>query len=338
VTAIPPPPAIAGVTWRSAVLSDAPAIADLQEACFAVDGGYQETASEIGERFESPMADVGGDSLVGVTRSGAVLASLWSYLVPKPTEVWSVYDDNYVHPAHRTEGLRAFALDWWQARGLERVVAEEVGEGVASLPIRFHQQVYPIQLEHIEDIARLGFEPWLYVDELRRDLTQPIGEGSLPAAYQLVSASTVAPAELLAVRNDAFRDHRGSQAWTIELWESRQTESYRADASFAVVRGGEAVAFVKCAVFPHDEDYRGFSEGWIEQVGTKREHRGNGLAAVLIRAAMRVFASDGIEYATLEVDTENPTGAHGLYTRLGFERVGGYVDYTKVVHPRRTHR
>jgi hypothetical protein len=50
-------------------------------------------------------------------------------------------------------------------------------------------------------------------------------------------------------------------------------------------------------------------------------------------SAMAVFASSGIEYATLEVDTENPTGAHGLYTGLGFERVRGYVDYTKVVLP-----
>jgi mycothiol synthase len=338
MTAIPLPPAIAGVTWRSAMLSDAPAIAELQDACFAIDGGHRETASEIGERFESPMADAGVDSLVGVTESGAVVTSLWSYLVPKPTDVWSVYDDNYVHPAHRTEEFRAFALDWWQARGLERVEAEEAREGAASLPIRFHQHAYPIQLQHIEDIGRLGFEPWLYFDELRRDLTRPIGENPLPDGYQLVAASTVAPPDLLAVRNDAFRDHRGSQAWTIELWESRQTESYRADASFAVVTGGEAVAFVKCVVFPHDADFRGFSEGWIEQVGTKREHRGNGLAATLIGAAMRVFASDGIEYATLEVDTENPTGAHGLYARLGFERVGGYVDYTSVVHPPKPHR
>ena len=87
----------------------------------------------------------------------------------------------------------------------------------------------------------------------------------------------------------------------------------------------------QCAVYPHDAADRGYTEGWIEQIGTKRAHRGNGLAAALIRAAMRAFASDGIEYATLEVDTENPTGAHGIYTRLGFERVRGYVDYTRVV-------
>ena len=106
---------------------------------------------------------------------------------------------------------------------------------------------------------------------------------------------------------------------------------HRADASFVVVNGSVPVAFVRCGVYPHDAELRGYTEGWIEQVGTARAHRGRGLAAALIQSAMAAFASSGIEYATLEVDTENPTGAHGLYTGLGFERVRGYVDYTKVV-------
>ena len=84
--------------------------------------------------------------------------------------------------------------------------------------------------------------------------------------------------------------------------------------------GTEAVSFV-----------RGFSEGWIEQVGTKREHRGSGLAAALIQAAMRAFALDGNEYATLEVDTENSTNPHGLNTRLVFNRTNGCGDHTQAV-------
>ena len=57
----------------------------------------------------------------------------------------------------------------------------------------------------------------------------------------------------------------------------------------------------------------------------------------MIQAAMGGLASEGIEYATLEVDTENPSGAHGLYARLGFERVRGYVDYTRVISQTRAH-
>jgi ribosomal protein S18 acetylase RimI-like enzyme len=49
---------------------------------------------------------------------------------------------------------------------------------------------------------------------------------------------------------------------------------------------------------------------------------------------MKVFAADGLEYATLEVDTENPTGATGLYANLGFERVNGFIEYTRTVQRR----
>jgi mycothiol synthase len=349
VTGLPTPPSVPGVTWRPAVLGDAQAIVDLQDACFAADDGYRETAAEIVERFDSPMADASTDSLVGVTDSGVMLMSLWSLIVPRPSTEVVVYDDNYIHPDHRTEELRTFALDWWQARSMERALASSTdGQHVngsghdggsasearlrqPSLPVRFHQHVYPNQGQHIDDITRRGFTPWLYIDEMRRDLSTPVSNDVTPGRYEIVPSSDVPALDLLAIRNDAFRDHRGSQPWTIELWTSQQAGMHRADASFTALAGSEAVAFVQCAVYPHDAADRGYTEGWIEQIGTKRAHRGNGLAAALIRAAMRAFASDGIEYATLEVDTENPTGAHGLYTRLGFERVRGYVDYTRVV-------
>jgi ribosomal protein S18 acetylase RimI-like enzyme len=193
--------------------------------------------------------------------------------------------------------------------------------------------VYPAQATHTADIAGRGYEPTIYFDELRRDLSELIDAPAVPVGYEIKPIADAESIDVLAVRNEAFRDHRGSQQWTLEFWESRWSEMHRADASFVIVNGSVPVAFVRCVVYPHEAELRGYTEGWIEQVGTARAHRGRGLAAALIQSAMAVFASSGIEYATLEVDTENPTGAHGLYTGLGFERVRGYVDYTKVVKP-----
>jgi ribosomal protein S18 acetylase RimI-like enzyme len=280
------------------------------------------------------------DSLIGVSISGEIMVSLWSLILPEPMDEWPVYDDNYIHPEWRTETLRSFALNWWEQRSLERVrsasdpssdVRRPSSSGSPSLPIRFHQHVYPAQAAHVADIVGRGYEPWIYFDELRRDLSQPVDSAVVPEGYEIKPIGDVASIDVLAVRNDAFRDHRGSQQWTLEFWESRWSEMHRADASFVVVNGSVPVAFVRCGVYPHDAELRGYTEGWIEQVGTARAHRGRGLAAALIQSAMAAFASSGIEYATLEVDTENPTGAHALYTGLGFERVRGYVDYTKVV-------
>ncbi|MNC79370.1 Acetyltransferase (GNAT) family protein [compost metagenome] len=57
----------------------------------------------------------------------------------------------------------------------------------------------------------------------------------------------------------------------------------------------------------------------------RRAWRGRGLAVALLTAAMRSFRADGIQYAELDVDTANPSGAHGLYADLGYEPLHGSV-------------
>ena len=116
----PRAPTVDGVVWRPAVPADSAAIAVLQDACFAVDGGYREVAAEVEERFESPMLDPSVDSLVGII-DGDVVVSLWNLIVPEASDVWNVYDDNYVHPDHRSDVMVNFALDWWEHRALERL-------------------------------------------------------------------------------------------------------------------------------------------------------------------------------------------------------------------------
>ena len=320
------PPQIKGVSWRAATHDDVEAITALQYACFMVDDTFAETAAEIDGRFASPMTDVKTDTLLAVRDDGAVLVSLWNQLVPEPVETWKVYDDNYIHPEHRTPEIMEFALAWWMDRGAERVAATDV-----NLPIRYHQHVYPARLDNKKLLEADGFAASMYVDELRRDLSDPIEEPPLPDGLRLVAFDDVPTKDALAVRNDAFRDHRGSQPWTLEMWEARSLEMHRPDASFAVMEGDRPVSYVMCAAYPHEWEARGYTEGWVEGVGTARSHRARGLASFLITEAMKSFKTDGLQYATLGVDSESPTGAAGLYRSLGFVKVRGFVEYTKTV-------
>ncbi|MCB1247415.1 MAG: GNAT family N-acetyltransferase [Acidimicrobiia bacterium] len=318
-----------GLSWRPATPDDADAIVVLQDACFEIDGGYREVAEEIRERFDSPMLDVESDTLLGLDDTGAVMVSIWNYVVPEPVDSWKVYDDTYVHPDIRTPEIRDAVLDWWMQRALERV-SDDV-----ALPIEYHQHVYPAtQQGEIAYLESRGFTPSIWFDELRRDLAQPIPKPAIPKGMTLVPFFDTPSDAALRARNDAFRDHRGSQPWTRELWDDRINVTSRApEASFAVLEGETVVAYVWSGLYPQDWDDRGYSEGWIESVGTIRSHRGRGLARSVINAAMASFKAAGIEYATLEVDAENPTGATGLYASLGFERVRGYIDYTLIVDP-----
>ena len=69
----------------------------------------------------------------------------------------------------------------------------------------------------------------------------------------------------------------------------------------------------------HDDwALQGFSSTYIDLIGVARHRRGQKLAPAVIAAQLRGAAAAGLERAILDVDTASPTGAHTLYTGMGF--------------------
>ena len=61
------------------------------------------------------------------------------------------------------------------------------------------------------------------------------------------------------------------------------------------------------------------ARGWLEHISVRRPWRGRGLGRALTAEGLRRLRAAGMTEAMLGVDAENPTGALGLYERLGFE-------------------
>ncbi|GMA31460.1 GNAT family N-acetyltransferase [Litorihabitans aurantiacus] len=80
--------------------------------------------------------------------------------------------------------------------------------------------------------------------------------------------------------------------------------------------------------YEQDWDALGYTVGYTDLLGVRKEWRGRRVATALLGAAMRAYAASGIQYAGLGVDTDNPTGAFGLYERLGYEATRGSALYT----------
>jgi ribosomal protein S18 acetylase RimI-like enzyme len=74
---------------------------------------------------------------------------------------------------------------------------------------------------------------------------------------------------------------------------------------------------------------RGFSEGYTDLLGVRREFRGLGIATALLADAMRRFAAEGLDVASLDVDSENPTGALALYLKMGYQPVNRSLAWDK---------
>jgi ribosomal protein S18 acetylase RimI-like enzyme len=108
----------------------------------------------------------------------------------------------------------------------------------------------------------------------------------------------------------------------------------RLDHSFlAVKQQREIVGLLLTHRYESDDDLLGKRIGWIDKLATLAEHRKQSIAKNLIARALHSYAEDGLTHAALSVDTQNPTGAYGLYASLGFELYRGTVTFERQVDP-----
>lgn len=94
--------------------------------------------------------------------------------------------------------------------------------------------------------------------------------------------------------------------------------------------GHEVVGFVVSEVNEEDWVRQGSKSAYIGLVGTVRAWRGRGLAGALLADVLIACRASGLVRAILDVDTENATGALGVYTRLGFVPTAREVAYRTV--------
>lgn len=71
------------------------------------------------------------------------------------------------------------------------------------------------------------------------------------------------------------------------------------------------------------ENAAGHEGSYIEYIGVNRDARGRGVAKALLYAVIADAAQRGRDRVGLEVDSDSPTGADGLYYSMGWET--GYV-------------
>ena len=115
------------------------------------------------------------------------------------------------------------------------------------------------------------------------------------------------------VLEKAFTEHWGYKPKTYEesaigRWEA---EWFRPDLSLVAEAGGQIVAV--CINGPR------FDDGYVEDLGVLPEWRGRGLAEALLRRSFSIFKELGFKRASLNVDSDNSTGAMRLYERVGME-------------------
>lgn len=233
-----------------------------------------------------------------------------------------------VHPDRQRQGIGTRLLAWGEDRA--RAVAAETPGRSAELPHRFGGATDQGSRAGVAFIERAGYAPFRYHYEMRRDLAETIPDAPMPDGLEI---RPVQPADHRAIwmaDTEAFRDH-----WDASVMHEEDFVRFFAhpdvDTSlWQVAWDGDEVAGMVLNEIYVDENARiGLDVGWLDGVSTRRPWRKRGLARALISRSLVILRDRGMTVAALGVDTENQTGALGLYERFGFRPVKTWAFYRK---------
>ncbi|MDD9208154.1 GNAT family N-acetyltransferase [Georgenia sp. 10Sc9-8] len=314
----------AGLRWAELRPADAPELARLVTRMELVDQPpYRTTEAEMAEYFEDShvVSALGGRDEVGTLRAFGFVR-----LRRGEVSLLRAVCSGGVDPVWRRRGVGSALLDWQVDRARQLLV--ETG---LDVPARIVVHVD----ENMPDLAglleRAGFTPRRWYTQMRRDLSLAIPEVVLGPALRLEPWSPALDDAARRAHNTAFSDHWGSQPQTAEAWTQGRTY-FAPEWSFVVLDRttdrSPVAGYLISARYEQDWPALGWTEGYTEVMGVLREWRGRHVGSALLAAAMRAYAADGMQYAGLDVDADNPTGARTLYERLGYEPTHGSTMYS----------
>ena len=332
-------PDLAGLTWQPLSRDLLPTWHQLHETLNEADGAHEHLGlDDLRDELEPDWIDLAADSRVGLDADGQARAFGLVQVRPGDVTLLRAACWGGVDPKWRGQGVGRALLAWQLERAAQIVAARREVRGpdtpAGALTVIEERAGSAARL-----VERAGFELSRYFFVMRRDLAQPIPEPVVPQPLRLVTfAEAVAenPAiddALRLAHNEAFVDHWGFQPWSANTWQQWETgqRDFRGDWSWLALDGDQIAGYALSAGFRTEWANVGWTQGWTSKLGVREPWRGLGLAKALLSASMRAFAADGMQYAGLDVDSDNPTGAVGIYSALGYQVRHRAAHWTKTL-------
>jgi mycothiol synthase len=305
------------VTLRALTRADAPRLTTLLAGIEAVDAtGEHLDEDDVTDELADASVDLSRDTLAVVDPGGSLVGWTAVHVSSTVTDVDRMWLGGGVLPCRRGEGLGRRLLEWAEERGRQLHAARHPG-----LPGELLVRV-PATVPSQEALVRAaGFEPIRYWYGMKRDLSAPLPPiPTVPAGLRVVPWSAALDEALRRAHGDAFADHWGSTPPDEQLWMQWYTGSrgFQPELSRLVLDGDRIAAYLLSYFYSAEAEVTGVREAYIGQVGTLRPWRRRGLGGLLLATGLAAARDGGYARAALTVDSNNPTGALGLYERAGF--------------------
>ncbi len=282
--------------------------------------------ADLEEEMSNPDMQVGKD-FVGAF-DGEAMVGYFSVMPRGESEgVFKVHVEGSVLPRRRGEGIGTLLAEAMLERG--RAAGRERR---TDLPIRITTTGMSTNTAQERLLTSYGMrgERWNFVMRTALDGIPPAQP--LPDGYEFRRYDDSMALAVLEAHNLAFDGHHPNfTPWTETMWKQWVTgsHSFRPDVSRVVVPTGsdQVVAYLTSHEYEAYFDATGRREAYVAKVGTLPEHRGKGIAAALLGHCLHAYAEAGYDEASLDVDSENPTGALGVYQRAGFAVESRWTNY-----------
>jgi ribosomal protein S18 acetylase RimI-like enzyme len=282
--------------------------------------------ADLEEEMSNPDMQVGKD-FVGAF-DGEAMVGYFSVMPRGESEgVFKVHVEGSVLPRRRGEGIGTLLAEAMLERG--RAAGRERR---TDLPIRITTTGMSTNTAQERLLTSYGMrgERWNFVMRTALDSIPPAQP--LPDGYEFRRYDDSMALAVLEAHNLAFDGHHPNfTPWTETMWKQWVTgsHSFRPDVSRVVVPTGsdQVVAYLTSHEYEAYFDATGRREAYVAKVGTLPEHRGKGIAAALLGHCLHAYAEAGYDEASLDVDSENPTGALGVYQRAGFAVESRWTNY-----------
>jgi mycothiol synthase len=295
--------------------ADAPAIVELmneREISFGGDPYF--TVAEIRDMAAGWARDVETDSRLAFTPDGRIVGM--AVVAPPPDG--GTFGDTFA-------GVR---LDF-QGRGVGRALLAWEFERLRELHAELSPDIpWTVNVganvtddRSIRLFERFGMSPVRYFFEMLLPIAE-LRPVDMPSGFRVGPFDAELAERLYEADDEAFSDHWGHERQPYDKWRTTTIDSelFRPELTRVAFDGDDIAAYV----LSYDD---GIGSHYIGQVGTRQPWRRRGLAGALMSETIAAAAASGKTLATLGVDADNPTGALGVYERLGFAPRQRWVVY-----------
>jgi len=319
-----------GSVVRAATLDDVDLAVEMFNArSQAFYGQNQSTIDEMVGWWTSPRFDLADDSRIVLDGEGRMIG--WAHVANPGEPYVTIGCGVIVHPDVEGDdvlwdGLYAWALD----RAATFVpLAPPEAQVVARI------SALDRDAARRNAAGRSGFGMVRVENAMRIDLDGEPPAPVWPDGIALRTADVERDLETIVKADmEAFRDHWGHVPKSFELelegWQDYvRSKGEKLDPTlwFLAIDGDEIVGCSICAPNVADDETRGYVDGLCVRPAWRRR----GIALALLHRSFSEFYRRGYEAVELDMDSENLTGALGLYEKAGMRVIRQTITYEKVL-------